>query len=81
MPKDTLNYFRNIPLLYFYSIFIKRISMPIIVLYYLINNLSFTEIGTLAAVTALIHMSTEIHGGIFARTGEKETRTKRSVSK
>jgi len=47
--------------------------MPIIVLYYLLNNLSFTEIGTLAAVTSLIHMSTEIHGGIFADINGKKT--------
>jgi len=47
--------------------------MPIIVLYYLVNNLSFTEIGTLAAVTAVIHMSTEIHGGIFADINGKKT--------
>ncbi len=69
----TINYARNIPLLYFYSIFIKRISMPIIVLYFLFNNLSFTEIGTLAAVTSIIHMATEIHGGIFADINGKKT--------
>lgn len=40
--------------------------MPIIVLYFLLNNLNFTQIGILAAVMSIIHFSTEIHGGIFA---------------
>ena len=60
------DYKRNIPLLYIYSIFIKRVSMPIIILYFLLNNLSYTEIGILASVTAAITLITEIHGGIFA---------------
>ncbi len=60
------NYYRNIPLLYIYSVLIKRVSMPIIVIYFLLNNLNFTQIGILVAVTYIIQVSTEIHGGIFA---------------
>jgi len=69
----TQSYYRNIPLLYFYSIFIKRVSMPIIILYFLLNNLSFTKIGILAAVISIIKMSTEVHGGIFADIHGKKT--------
>lgn len=59
---------RNIPLLYGYSIFIKRVSMPIIILYFLLNNLNFTQIGILAAVMAVVSLIFEIHGGVFADT-------------
>ena len=69
----TQSYYHNIPLLYFYSIFIKRVSMPIIILYFLLNNLSFTQIGILAAVMSIIHMATEVHGGIFADIHGKKT--------
>ncbi|NQU98625.1 MFS transporter [Candidatus Woesearchaeota archaeon] len=62
----ALNFHRNIPLLYIYSILIKRVSMPIIILYFLLNNLNYTQIGILAAVMAVTTMITEIHGGIFA---------------
>ena len=61
-----LNYYRNIPLLYIYSIFIKRVSMPIVILYFLLNNLNLTQIGILAAVMSIIMVGTEVHGGIFA---------------
>lgn len=47
--------------------------MPIIVLYFLLNNLSFTQIGILAAVMSIIKMSTEVHGGIFADIHGKKT--------
>ena len=57
---------KNIPLLYIYSIFIKRVSMPIIIIYFLLNNLSLTQVGILAAVMAIATIITEIHGGIFA---------------
>jgi MFS family permease len=59
---------RNIPLLYGFSIFIKRVSMPIIILYFLLNNLNFTQIGILAAVMAIVALIFEIHGGVFADT-------------
>ncbi len=59
------SYHRNIPLLYIYSILIKRVSMPIIILYFLLNNLNFTQIGILAAAMSVTTLSTEIHGGIF----------------
>ena len=62
----TLDYNRNIPLLYVYSIFLKRVSMPIIIIYFLFNNLNFTQIGILASVMAIIKISVEIPGGIFA---------------
>ncbi len=68
-----VNYQRNIPVLYLYSIFIKRVSLPVTVLYFLLNNLSFTEIGILAAVMSIVHVSTEIHGGIFADIHGKKT--------
>lgn len=69
----TQLYYRNIPLLYLYSIFIKRVSMPIIILYFLVNNLSFTQIGILAAVMSIIRITTEVHGGIFADIHGKKT--------
>ncbi len=59
-------YYRNIPLLYLYSIFIKRISQPVIILYFLVNQLNFTQIGILTAVGSIVALSTEVHGGIFA---------------
>lgn len=65
--------YRNIPLLYIYSIFIKRVSMPIIVLYFLFHQLSFTQIGILAATISFIQIITEIHGGIFADIHGKKT--------
>ena len=67
------NYYRNIPLLYLYSILIKRVSMPIIVLYFLLNNLNFTQIGILAAVMSIVALSTEVHGGVFADLHGKKT--------
>jgi len=68
-----LDYYRNIPLLYIYSVLIKRVSMPIIILYFLLNNLNFTQIGILAAVMAVVSLSTEVHGGIFADLHGKKT--------
>jgi MFS family permease len=59
-------YKRNIPLLYFYSCFIKRVSQPIIILYFLLNTLNYTQIGILAAVMSVLTLATEVHGGIFA---------------
>ena len=47
--------------------------MPIIVLYFFFNNLSFTQIGILAAVISVISMATEVHGGIFADIHGKKT--------
>ncbi|MBL7160333.1 MAG: MFS transporter [Candidatus Aenigmarchaeota archaeon] len=64
---------RNIPLLYGYSIFIKRVSMPIIIIYFLLNNLNFTQIGILAAVMAIASLVTEVHGGVFADKHGKKT--------
>ncbi|MFH1978092.1 MAG: MFS transporter [Candidatus Aenigmatarchaeota archaeon] len=61
-----VNYYRNIPLLYVYSALIKRVSMPIIIIYFLLNNLNYTQIGILLAVTAVVVLSTELHGGVFA---------------
>lgn len=40
--------------------------MPIVILYFLLNNLNFTQIGILAAVISIIMVGTEVHGGIFA---------------
>ena len=57
---------RNIPLLYAYSFLIKRVSMPIIVLYFLLHQLSLTQVGLLAGVMSLISVLTEVHGGVFA---------------
>lgn len=68
----NLKYYRNIPLLYIYSVLIKRVSMPIIILYFLLNNLNFTQIGILAAVMAITQISLEIPGGIFADTHGKK---------
>ena len=62
----SINYSRNIPLLYIYGVLIKRVSQPIIIIFFLLNNLNFTQIGILAAVNSIIHLSTEVHGGIFA---------------
>jgi len=46
--------------------------MPIIIIYFLFNNLNYSQIGTLAAVMATIAVATEMHGGIFAdRYGRK----------
>lgn len=47
--------------------------MPIIILYFLLNNLNFTQIGILAAVMSIIQFSTEVHGGIFADIHGKKT--------
>ncbi len=74
------DYYRNIPLLYIYSIFIKRVSQPIIILYFLLNRLSFAQIGILAATTLVVQMTTDIYGGIFADTyGRKATLLLHSV--
>lgn len=62
---ESKNFALNIPLIYAYSVLIKRVSMPIIVIYFLSYNLSFTQIGLLATVMALINFSTNIHGGIY----------------
>ncbi|MBT4697127.1 MFS transporter [Candidatus Woesearchaeota archaeon] len=40
--------------------------MPIIIIYFLLNRLNFTEIGILTATIAIIHVSLEVHGGVFA---------------
>lgn len=56
---------RNVTLLYVYSFFVKRITMPIVVLYYLLNELSYTQIGVITAVTYGITLFTEVHGGKF----------------
>ena len=40
--------------------------MPIIIIYFLLNNLNFTQIGILGATIAIIHVSLEVHGGVFA---------------
>ncbi|MGV8152570.1 MAG: MFS transporter [Candidatus Nanoarchaeia archaeon] len=57
---------RNISLLWVYNILIKRVTMPIIVLYYLLNNLSFIQIGILASILAIFTLLFEVPSGIFA---------------
>ena len=57
---------KNIPLLYIYSSLIKRVTMPIIILYFLFHNLNYTQIGILASVMAILGILTEVHGGVFA---------------
>ncbi len=59
-------YERNIVLMNIYSVLIKRVSMPIIILYFLFNSLSFTEIGILASVMVTVALVLEIPGGIYA---------------
>lgn len=68
-----MSYARNISLLYIYNILIKRVSEPIIILYYLLQHLSYTQIGILAAVTAFITLLTEIPGGMFADVKGKKS--------
>lgn len=60
------DYSRNIPLLYVYSVLMKRVTIPIITLYYLSYHLTYTQIGILAAVTGLTCMATNMHLGVFA---------------
>jgi len=62
------NHHRNILLLYLYSFFIKRPVVPVLVLYYLLHNLSFTQIGIIAAASAITSVLLEIHGGVFSDT-------------
>jgi len=59
-------YARNIPLLYAYSTLIKRVALPILVVYYLSKGLSYTEIGIIAAAQAITTILLEVPGGIFA---------------
>ncbi|MBW2993465.1 MFS transporter [Candidatus Woesearchaeota archaeon] len=61
-----LKFQRNIPLLYLYSFLLKRVITPIIIIYFLFNNLNYTQIGILAAITSIVWFATEVHGGIFA---------------
>ena len=61
-----LKFQRNIPLLYLYSFLLKRVIIPIIIIYFLFNNLNYTQIGILAAITSIVWFTTEVHGGIFA---------------
>lgn len=69
-----LNYEKNIPLLYAYSIFIKRVSQPIIIIYFLLNTLNYTQIGILAAIMSIVTIILEVPGGIFADSyGKKLT--------
>ena len=57
---------QNPVLIYIYSILIKRTTMPIIILYFLLNNLNYTQIGILASTIAITTIFTEVHGGVFA---------------
>jgi MFS family permease len=57
---------RNIPLLYVYSISVKRIVMPFLILYYLFFELTFTQIGIIGAATGITAMLLEVQGGLFA---------------
>jgi len=57
---------KNITLLILYSSFLKRFAFPVITLYYLMNQLSFTQIGILAMVTSVSSMVLEIPAGLFA---------------
>jgi MFS family permease len=57
---------RNIVLLYPYNILVKRVTMPIIVLYYLLYNLTYTEIGILASILAVFTLLFEVPSGIIA---------------
>lgn len=59
-------YSRNIPLLYVYSMFLKRVVIPILALYFLLNQLSFTQIGILGASMSLAHLLCEVPAGVFA---------------
>lgn len=54
---------RNIPLLYIYSILLKRVTFPIIVVYFLSFKLSLTEISLLAAFASIITVIMEIPSG------------------
>ncbi len=65
---------RNILLIKITSILIKRVTMPIIVLYFLLNNLDFYQIGILASVSALTIAILEVPTGIFAdKYGRKKS--------
>jgi predicted MFS family arabinose efflux permease len=64
---------RNIPLTYIYSILMKRVTMPIIIIYFLLNTLSFTEIAILAAIAAGVGLALEIPAGIFTDKYGKRT--------
>jgi predicted MFS family arabinose efflux permease len=64
---------RNIPLTYIYSILMKRVTMPIIIVYFLLNTLSFTEIAILAAIAAGIGLALEIPAGAFTDKYGKKT--------
>ena len=60
------SYKRNILILNVYSILIKRVAFPIIILYYLLNNLNFTQIGIIGSASAITMLIFEISGGVFA---------------
>jgi MFS family permease len=65
---------RNIPLLYLYSFLIKRVSLPVTVIYYLSFELDFSDIGVIAAAGAVASILFELPAGIFAdRFGKKNS--------
>jgi MFS family permease len=65
---------RNLLLIKITSILIKRVTMPIIVLYFLFNNLDFYQIGILSSLSALTVAVLEIPTGIFAdKYGRKKS--------
>jgi len=59
-------YQRNIPLMYIFHTLIKRPTMPIIILFFLLNNLNFTQIGILASALAITALILEVPSGVFA---------------
>ncbi len=68
------DYSKNIILIKIYSILLKRVTMPIIVLYFLLNNLNYTQIGILASVMAITVILFEVPSGVFAdKIGRKKS--------
>lgn len=54
--------------------FLKRVVIPILALYFLLNTLNFTQIGILGATMSLTHMLSEVPAGIFAdKIGRKQS--------
>ncbi|MDD3159723.1 MAG: MFS transporter [Candidatus ainarchaeum sp.] len=64
---------KNMPITYIYSILMKRVTMPIIIIYFLFNNLNYSEIALLASISAIIGLIFEIPAGAITDKYGKKT--------
>jgi MFS family permease len=72
--KKNQKYQRNLPALTFHTLFSRKVTAPVFLLFYLSFGLTFSQIGVLSGAQALANACLQLHGGAISDTyGRKFT--------